>query len=87
METPLNNNILKEIKKLSTKIDNLRKLIQEGNRKEDRLITVREAANLLGVSEYTVRQEIRAGNLKAQRSQNARAYKISYLEILKLMSL
>ena len=86
METPVNNNILKEIKKLSTKIDNLRKLIQEGNRKEDRLITVREAANLLGVSEYTVRQEIRAGHLKAQRAKNARAYKISYSEIIKLIS-
>lgn len=61
MEKAVINDIIKEIKKLSNKIERLRQLIQEGNRKEDRLITVREAANILGVSEYTVRQEIRAG--------------------------
>lgn len=86
MENPYNDNIIKEIKRLSSKIDKLRKLIQEENRKEDRLITVQEAAKLLGVSEYTVRQEIRAGNLKAQRPKNARAYRLSYCEIIKLIS-
>lgn len=86
MEKSVINDIIKEIKKLSNKIDRLRQLIQEENRKDDRLITVREAANILGVSEYTVRQEIRAGNLKAQRAKNARAYKISYSEIIKLVS-
>lgn len=80
-------NIIKEIKKLSNKIDRLRQMIQEERQQGDRLITVQEAAKLLGVSEYTVRQEIRAGNLKAQRHGNARAYKLSYREISKLISI
>lgn len=86
MNTPEKNDIIKEIKKLSNKIDRLRQLIQEDSKKSDRLITVQEAAKLLGVSEYSVRQEIRAGNLKAQRPKNARAYKLSYSEIIKLIS-
>lgn len=86
MENPVINDIYKELKKLSNKVERLRQMIQEGNRKEDRLITVREAANILGVSEYTVRQEIRAGKLKARRQNNERAYKLSYLEIIKLIS-
>jgi excisionase family DNA binding protein len=86
MDTSAKNEILKEIKKLSNKVERLRQQIQEETKRSDRLITVQEAAKLLGVSEYTVRQEIRAGNLKAQRPKNARAYKISYSEIIKLIS-
>ncbi len=86
MDTSAKNEILKEIKKLSSKVERLRQQIQEETKRSDRLITVQEAAKLLGVSEYTVRQEIRAGNLKAQRPKNARAYKISYSEIIKLIS-
>ena len=86
MDNTAKTDIIKEIKKLSSKVDRLRQLILEGNQKEDRLITVHEAAKLLGGSEYTVRQEIRAGHLKAQRAKNARAYKISYSEIIKLIS-
>ena len=86
MDTSAKNEILKEIKKLSNKVERLRPQIQEETKRSDRLITVQEAAKLLGVSEYTVRQEIRAGNLKAQRPKNARAYKISYSEIIKLIS-
>lgn len=86
MDTSAKNEIIKEIKKLSNKVDRLRQQILEETKKNDRLITVKEAATLLGVSEYTVRQEIRAGHLKAQRPKNSRAYKISYSEISKLIS-
>lgn len=86
MDTSAKNEIIKEIKKLSNKVDRLRQQIFEESKKNDRLITVKEAATLLGVSEYTVRQEIRAGHLKAKRPKNTRAYKISYSEISKLIS-
>ena len=48
-------------------------------RASDRLITVREAAKMLGISEYCLRKEIKDGNIKAKR--NGRAFKLSYLDV------
>lgn len=65
------------------KINQLLEAFNANVRTEDRLITVKEAAKMLGVSPYTVRQEIANGSLKAQR--NGRAYKLSFLLIQKII--
>lgn len=47
----------------------------------DRLISVKEAAQMLNISENKLRNEIRCGNIRAFKTK--RAYKLSYLDVLK----
>lgn len=67
--------IERELKKLNARVDNL-----EAKEKEsDYLISVKEAARMLHVSEYAVRCEIKRGNIPAK--QEGRAYHLSYNEV------
>ena len=72
-----------KVSQVERKVNQLLEAFNANVRTEDRLITVKEAAKMLGVSVYKVRQEIACGNLKAQ--QNGRAYKLSFLQIQKII--
>ena len=65
--------------RMERKIDRILSIMNSDMRASDRLITVREAAKMLGISEYCLRKEIKDGNIKAKR--NGRAFKLSYLDV------
>lgn len=72
-----------KVSQVERKVNQLLEAFNANIRTEDRLITVKEAAKMLGVSAYTIRQEIANGSLKAQRT--GRAYKLSYIQIQKII--
>lgn len=77
----------KDIRIINTKLKLIEKKLdrilecQDGSIVEDRLISVKEASEILGVSENALRKEIHSGNIPAHKT--ARAYKLSYLEVVK----
>lgn len=68
-----------KLDRIERKLDKILSTMNSDMRMADRLITVREAAKMLGISEYCLRNEIKAGNIKAKRK--GRAYKLSFLDI------
>lgn len=77
----------KDIRIINTKLKLIEKKLdrilecQDGSIVEDRLISVKEASEILGVSENALRKEIHDGNIPAHKT--ARAYKLSYFEVVK----
>ena len=77
----------KDIRIINTKLKLIEKKLdrilecQDGSIVEDHLISVKEASEILGVSENALRKEIHDGNIPAHKT--ARAYKLSYLEVVK----
>ena len=53
-----------------------------GSEIDESLFTVKEAAKLLGVSEYTVRKKLRDGDLKGVITSDKEGYKISSRELI-----
>ena len=73
------NTLELKVGRMERKIDRILSIMNSDMRASDRLITVREAAKMLGISEYCLRKEIKDGNIKAKR--NGRAFKLSYLDV------
>lgn len=77
----------KDIRAINTKLRLIEKKLDrilechDGNIVEDRLISVKEASEILGISENALRKEIHDGNIPAHKT--ARAYKLSYIDVVK----
>ena len=77
----------KELKRITAKLRQIEKMLDQAlelssnDKVVDRLISVKEAAQMLNISENKLRNEIRSGNIKAFKTK--RAYKLSYVDVLK----
>lgn len=69
------NGLKAGIDKISTRLDRIEGAADES----DYLISVKDAAKILHVSPYTLRQDIRSGNMPAKHE--GRAYLLSYNEV------
>lgn len=76
-----------ELKKITVKLRQIEKKLNKVLEQystdpvEDRLISVKEAAEILSISESRLRNEIRLGNIPAHKTK--RAYKLSYIDVMK----
>ena len=77
----------KELKRITAKLRQIEKMLDQAlelssnDKVVDRLISVKEAAQMLNISENKLRNEIRCGNSRAFKTK--RAYKLSYVDVLK----
>ncbi len=79
-----NKQLWNKMSKIDRKLTKLLDSLDPIKPREDRLITVKEAAQILNVSEQAIRQMIHNGFIQAQQC-GGRAYKISQLQIHRIL--